>query len=265
MSKSRLPVFCLFLGLISACLGDPIDASKSIDEYIWNMKFNKNDILAYRGENARSFKKKEAYTDDTSTFVVITRELKNEAKNQTDIGVPSLNEHLTFAGALLSADSDLVDNNPTQLVLPRKELTYNINLSGLTKATFTIKPSFGVYIARHNQELKNWFENYPKDHKIEANFQSEYGLIYSKDQMRVKFGLNIEGSDIESDIDFDAVNQQKKLVMVHKFKQIFYTVSVEPTARPSELFEDGVTLEDLKRITNNEHPPVIVDSVAYGR
>jgi thiol-activated cytolysin len=54
--------------------------------------------------------------------------------------------------------------------------------------------------------------------------------------------------------------------MVAAYKQIFYTVSAELPNNPSDLFDDSVTFDELKRKgVSDQSPPLMVSNVAYGR
>src|SRR3712207_4860095 len=54
--------------------------------------------------------------------------------------------------------------------------------------------------------------------------------------------------------------------MLLAYKQIFYTVSVDAPKRPSDLFGNNVTTEDLAlKGMNNNNPPAYVSNVQYGR
>ncbi|PEL15045.1 thiol-activated cytolysin family protein, partial [Bacillus pseudomycoides] len=72
--------------------------------------------------------------------------------------------------------------------------------------------------------------------------------------------------DNSLNIDFNAVANGEKKVMVAAYKQIFYTVSAELPNNPSDLFDNSVTFDELTRKgVSNVAPPVMVSNVAYGR
>ncbi|PDZ70474.1 alveolysin, partial [Bacillus pseudomycoides] len=67
-------------------------------------------------------------------------------------------------------------------------------------------------------------------------------------------------------IDFNAIANGEKKVMVAAYKQIFYTVSAELPNNPSDLFDNSVTFDELTRKgVSKAAPPVMVSNVAYGR
>lgn len=242
-----------------------VESSTEIDDYIYGLKYDRDEILAYPGERVTGVPR-EGTVDDKKTFVVIEKKKRSLSSEKTDIGVVASNEHQAYPGNLLLANKRLIENTPDVLAIERAPLTYTVNLPGLTDdGSFKIIPTFSEYQASVNKVLNTWFEKYPKDHDVVANFQSEHSFAYSKESLRVKFGLEFKNTDIESNIDFSMMNKQEKLISIYKFKQIFYTVSVEPTKKPSDLFDPSVTLKDVQQKTDSKNPPVLVDSVSYGR
>jgi len=239
--------------------------SKEIDDYIHGLSYSRDEVLAYPGERVTG-SPREGKVDDKKTFIVIERNKHTLTNAKTDVGVVASNEHQAYPGNLLLANQRLVDNTPDVLAIDRAPLTYTVNLPGLTAdGSFKITPTFSEYQSNINKALNTWFDKYSKDHNVVANFQSDHSFAYSKESLRVKFGLEFKNSDVESNIDFNMMNKQEKLIMIHKFKQIFYTVSVEPTKKASDLFDPKVTLKEIQQKTDNKNPPVLVDSVSYGR
>lgn len=256
--------------LYTFVIGDsqkPSIEKESINLFFRSLNYDPSEILVYRGEGVASFQKREGKLDDEKKFIVTTREKKTLTNGNADIGVITSNEHITYPGAFLSANSDLMDNNPRLLTFDREPMQYTVNLPGLLNedAGFKVDPTFYNFKQGHNKIVNTWFEKYIKDHDIFALFQSDSSFAYSKEQLRVKFSLDFKATSVESKIDFDSINKQKKTVMVHKFKQVFYTVSAVPPMRPEDFFKSTVTKSDLESKIDNKNPAVMVDSVSYGR
>ena len=86
------------------------------------------------------------------------------------------------------------------------------------------------------------------------------------EQLKVKFGSDFEKTGNSLDIDFNSVHSGEKQIQIVNFKQIYYTVSVDAVKNPGDVFQDTVTVEDLKqRGISAERPLVYISSVAYGR
>lgn len=266
MGKFSFSVLCVAVCYLSTGYNAQ-NPGNEINKFFDSLNYNVDEVLTYKGESISSFLKKEGSVNDQKKFIVITRERKSISNGKSDVGVLSSSQHLTYPGSLLLANHRLLDNMPDQLVADRAPLQYTINLPGLVDGDggFKTLPSFSDYQKSLNHVLKTWFENYSKDQTVPAMYQSVSTFAYSKEQLRVAFGLDFKSTSVESNIDFSAVNNQERTVMVHQFKQIFYTVSTQAPRRPSDLFAADVTVESLARRVSNENPPLMVDSVSYGR
>lgn len=241
-----------------------IDNKKEVDDFIESLTYNPDQVLAYRGES-REIARKDGSRDGMK-FIVVSREHKSITNGKADIGVISSVQHKTFPGSILQANHHLIDNSPNVVALTREPLMYTVDLPGMTEdGSFTIVPSYSNYRAKLNEVLNKWFEDYEPNHDVVALFQSDHSLVYSLDQLRVKFGMEVKSVEADLAIDFDAVNRQEKSIMIMRFRQVFYTVSVESPSRPSELFDESVGRSQLAKKINNNNPPVMVDSVSYGR
>lgn len=91
-------------------------------------------------------------------------------------------------------------------------------------------------------------------------------MVYSKSQISSALNVNAKVLENSLGVDFNAVANNEKKVMILAYKQIFYTVSADLPKNPSDLFDDSVTFNDLKQKgVSNEAPPLMVSNVAYGR
>lgn len=235
-----------------------------INDYIQSLSYDRDKVLAYKGK-AFDVILNTGHLDKSNNFITITQVSRSFGTEQHDIGVIASNEHITFPGALLSANVRLLNNAPDFLAFERQPLRYTINLPGLTDvASFSIVPSFADYQSSLSKILNTWHLKHPQ-YVLNANFHSEYSMAYSQDQLRVMFGVEFNYFGNKLNIDFNAAKNKDKLIMIRRFRQIFYTVSVEVPREPGDLFGPSVTLNKLKRRVNNENPAVMVNSVSYGR
>ncbi|MED1631010.1 anthrolysin O/cereolysin O family cholesterol-dependent cytolysin Alo, partial [Bacillus mycoides] len=114
--------------------------------------------------------------------------------------------------------------------------------------------------------VSTWNEKYSKTHTLPARMQYTESMVYSKSQIASALNVNAKYLDNSLNIDFNAVANGEKKVMVAAYKQIFYTVSAELPNNPSDLFDNSVTFGELTRKgVSNSAPPVMVSNVAYGR
>ena len=94
------------------------------------------------------------------------------------------------------------------------------------------------------------------------NFVNE--VAHTKQQIGLSFGIH--PSWLESlGIDFGIENTFETNTVYIYFKQIYYTISVELPAQPSDFFSDNIDLESLKTKISKENPAGYISSIDYGR
>jgi len=239
-----------------------------IDQKIAELKYNPAEVLAFKGEKIESFKKAEGKNND-GKYIVITREKINISSQNVDIGIVDAMTDLTYPGAVVLADTDLVENRPSLISAKRSAVDFVIDLPGMEQdAIFNITdPKYGNIRSAIDEKFNMWAKNYADTHSIVARSFYNESMIASEMQMLVKFGFGIKQAEKELSIDFSAVRERKSSVFIASFRQIFYTVSMSGLpSRPSELFADDVNWDALERQgAGNNAPPALVYKVAYGR
>ncbi|XP_054272703.1 tetanolysin-like [Macrosteles quadrilineatus] len=240
-------------------------ANNDVDSYIYGMSYSPYQILAYHGETNTSVPVQTAgKVDGNKNFIVITRDKESVYSRKSEFGV--VNEHSIYPGSLLLANQRFIDNNPDVLAVARAPLTYVIDLPGMTTdGHFSIDPTFANYQFSKEKALKTWFDKYSKENDIAGDFHYVSAFAYSQEYLRVIFGMEFKNTQVEASIDFSAMQKYEKLIMVQKFKQIYYTTWVHLQTKPSDLFSSSVTAAELKKKTNSSSPPVLVERVSYGR
>jgi len=114
--------------------------------------------------------------------------------------------------------------------------------------------------------VSTWGEKYSSTHTLPARLQYAESMVYSQNQISSALNVNAKVLNGTLGIDFNAVANGEKKVMVAAYKQIFYTVSAGLPNNPSDLFDDSVSFAELVRKgVSNETPPLMVSNVAYGR
>lgn len=239
----------------------------SIDEGIFNLNYNKNKVLASKGDKIESFVSKEGILD-RDKFIVVERNKKSLKTTPVDISIIDSMTDRTYPGALQLADIDFVNNQPNLLSCKRKPINISIDLPGMKSAN-TIRvenPTYGNVKGSIDELISNWTENHSLTHSLPARIQYSESMVYSKSQ--ISSALNINGDIMKNSLglDFDSISNGEKKAMVAAYKQIFYTVSAETPNDPSDLFDDSVTFRDLiRKGVSDERPPTMVSNVAYGR
>ncbi|WJE61591.1 thiol-activated cytolysin family protein [Bacillus mycoides] len=246
------------------------DATKkaiNIDTGIGNLKYNNQEVLAVNGDKVESFVPKES-TNSNGKFVVVEREKKSLTTSPVDISIIDSVANRTYPGAVQLANKAFADNQPSLLVAKRKPLNISIDLPGMRKDnTITVQnPTYGNVSGAVDELVSTWNEKYSKTHTLPARMQYTESMVYSKSQIASALNVNAKYLDNSLNIDFKAIADGEKKVMVAAYKQIFYTVSAELPNNPSDLFDNSVTFDELTRKgVSNTAPPVMVSNVAYGR
>ncbi|PCD81903.1 alveolysin [Lysinibacillus fusiformis] len=267
-------LLCLSISLClltypSISLAETLDTNSSsdIDTGIANLNYNNREILAANGDRVDSFVPKEGVSSNDK-FIVVERNKKSLTTSPVDISIIDSMANRTYPGALQLANQAFVDNQPNLLVAKRKPLNISIDLPGMKREnTLTVdNPTYGNVSGAVDELVSTWSEKYSTTHTLPARLQYSESMVYSKSQIASALNVNAQVLDNSLGIDFNAIANGEKKVMVAAYKQIFYTVSAELPNNPSDLFDDSVNFAELTRKgVNNDAPPVMVSNVAYGR
>jgi thiol-activated cytolysin len=271
------------LGIISLCMisqpiisfaaqtttGSAIEISNmnNIDDGIGNLNYNRYEILATNGDSIESFVPRET-TNSEGKFIVVEREKKSLTTSPVDISIiDSINDR-TYPGALQLANKAFVENHPDILMCKRKPLNISIDLPGMKNGnTVTVNnPTYGNVSGAIDSLISTWNSEYSSTHTLPTRIQYSESMVYSKSQIAAALNVNAKVLDGSLGIDFNAITNGEKKVMVAAYKQIFYTVSAELPNNPSDIFGENVTFRELSRKgVNDQNPPLMVSNVAYGR
>lgn len=241
--------------------------AREIDKAIRGLNYDKNEILSSNGESVESFVPREGVHNNGS-FIVVERNKKSIFNSPVDISVINSIVDRTYPGSLQLANRSLIENKPTAFTLPRKPINISIDLPGLGSDNTILveKPTYGNVSAAIDTLINRWSERHGKTHTLPAQTQYSETMVYSKAQLEAALNVNADLLEKSLGINFKAISSGEKNVMVVAYKQIFYTVSAETPSRPSDLFDDSVTADELFEAgMNNSNPPLMVSNVAYGR
>ena len=239
---------------------------KDINDYIYGLNYDPQKILAFNGATVSDKNSKEGLPKDDKYYVIERK--KCTLENDFDVSVPSLNQSITYPGALLIGDHNLVDGNPNAVGIKRGAVKLTMVLPGMTSGMSADIPcaDYASVSLAINKILDKWYAQYPSYAEVPANMSYVSDLVYDEKTMQLKFGVDVSFIKNSLAIDFNAVKNKTKSVYVAKFKQIYYTAAVEPLSEPADAFADGTSVENLKRAgIENNTPPVYVGAVAYGR
>ncbi|NFO86515.1 alveolysin [Clostridium botulinum] len=238
-----------------------------IDKNIYGLSYNPDKILSSKGESIDSFVPAEGF-DTPNKYIVVKREKKSISDSTADISIiDSINDR-TYPGAIQLANRNLVENKPDIISCKRKPITISVDLPGMSDDGSKVvnSPTYSTINASINSLLDTWNTKYSSKYTIPTRMSYTDAMVYSKSQLSTMFGCNLKILDKALNIDFNSIFKGEKQTMVVAYKQIFYTVSVDAPEKPSDVFGDNVSFEELAlKGVNNENPPAYVSNVAYGR
>lgn len=151
----------------------------------------------------------------------------------------------------------------TSITLPRAPLTYSVsleNLAGSPVATMET-PTLSEFRETVQQVLSAGVNG-----STPARVAFELRQVFSTSEVALALSTALEwggGNKVAAMFDFNS--DQTRTRLVANFTQAYYTVDVDVPAQPSDLFDPGVTVEDLSAFMDHTSPPMYVQSITYGR
>ena len=247
----------------------PASTSAAIDQYLRAMKYDPRVILAHTADGATSTlsitdpKERKA----TGAAVIITEAKLRDAgdPSQSEFALVNPSAGVLYPGALVLANRSLADGTPTLISLPRAPVTINISLPHLKKAQKIVQnpASQSAALNAVSALLSDYFAT---DQKTQAASSFlKVTRVFSSQQASAELGFAYESASVNAKGLLKASGSSDSLVHMAVFKQIYYTVNMEPPASPSGFFPHDLKLADLQAVTTQAAPPAYIASIAYGR
>ncbi|MCB0840861.1 MAG: thiol-activated cytolysin family protein, partial [Bacteroidetes bacterium] len=117
-----------------------------------------------------------------------------------------------------------------------------------------------------DEALEWWNANAYQDGYVNAaNSSYQAATSYSSRQLSMDIGLNYEwaSGDVAAQFNYASSSEERVAMMV--YKQVFYTITMDPPKSPGSVFGKDVTVSDFQTAVNSDNPPAYVHSVSYGR
>ena len=239
---------------------------ESINNFIYGLNYNPNEVMKFHGYTTENpTPSKEGVLDDGEYLV--TKRTKCSIYKNFDITVPSNCFDVTYPGALVFANDDLVDGRPQALALKRGAAVLTINLpNAIISNNFSLpEVSYAAIDDGINWILNKWFAS-NKDNSIMANMMYTASLIHDEKEAQLLFGCNADFVENSLGIKFSTQAGTKKHYYLVRYKQVYYTASVGAYNCPADAFAETVTESDLiARGVSDNNPPAYIGSVTYGR
>ena len=244
---------------------DGWDDHDDINQYVKGLNYDSHDILYSEGTGESIKKPKEAQGDENS-FKIITRTKKSVENGSADISAISGNSVDVYPGALLQANTKLMDGQPVPInTSDRSDVQLTVNLPNIgDNGTVTCQPTYSDTKRAIDDVVYNWYNNSDRPQNTKANYDMKYSMISSEAQAKADFGVDL-GSLLK--IDFNKIQNNEKQVMVMAYKQIYYNVSIPayPTGDPAAAFGSYTSIDEVKNAFDAKNPPVYIRNVDYGR
>lgn len=202
---------------------------------------------------------------DGDNLNIVTRTKESTSNNTAELAMINGNLTGVYPGAIVHADSHLVDGCPNLVAGPklkRKPVRVSLDIFGNTQDPIVIDdPSQAEVMKAINQMVQKWCK---AGHTAAAQVSYKTVSIYDEKQLEVDMG--IKGAGKKFKVDFKATAEGKKKEMLVLFNQVYFTARVEPQTA-SALYDDSVKVEDLKGGSVDEKKPLaaLVTSMDFGR
>jgi thiol-activated cytolysin len=238
-----------------------------LSEYIFGLDYDENLVLSQRVDPYEV-----THSETKNGVFYVTNYEKHSFKDvSADFGVMDSVASNLYPGALVTADSHLLDGSPnvitvsnrapltihTNLPLPSGErsiLVENVSASAVNAAADDLA---GRYLASGSKSSIGAQSKFDMSHmESESQLYAELGYRYGG---LLKSKLNINASVMTTDT---------KSTRTAYYQQVYYTISVDDPASPDEFFSDtsADTIAQLQRYgVSDATPPAYISSVSYGR
>lgn len=241
--------------------------NKELNDKICGLRYDPKEILSIQGEDISSFVPNTGYHDQQK-YIVVHRQKAGLTTENAELSALESIKNSVYPGAILLANRALMDNNPTVPSFLRAPMRFHIDLPGLGKdGAFTIdNPTQSALEAKIDEKFTEWCDKCSDKYRINAAIKYKDTMAYSESQLSAALNLNYKSASADLGIDFKAISEGKKSVMVCEYEQIFYTVKCDKPEFPAQFFADSVTWQDLQaKGIGNDAPPAYVHAVSYGR
>jgi thiol-activated cytolysin len=245
---------------------DPL-ARQALDDYIGSLIYDPRELLAVKEDGATESIKPKSREQSGNSVIITTKKRHSLSKELTEVAILRPTAGVVFPGALVRADRSLMEGQPTPIGLPRAPMTISTELPGLEISKRVVEhPSNSAVQDAINSILEEWNAKAVSQGYINiARSFTQVQSVYSSEQAALDLGFSAKWSSGSASAQLNASTSSEKSTVLAYYKQVFYTITLDTPTRPSEVFGAGVTVDDLRRVISDEHPPAYVRSVDYGR
>jgi len=255
--------------IISSTAREATANSEAINDYIGSLRYNPKLLLREVLDGSTTTDPVPTGRHESASKVVITTAKKHDFDKAIEsISVLKQIPSDVFPGALVVADGQLVDGNPRPSGLPRGPLTLSLSLQGGDKAETGTRlipdPKKSTVKVAVDDLVREW-QNTAGDNTNPDSAVLVTTEVYDLTQAQAELQINAEWASGAAEAMLKGSGSKETTSYVAMYKQIFYTISVDTPAEPSQFFSSAVTIDKVAKDFTNEGPPAYVDSITYGR
>ncbi len=181
----------------------------------------------------------------------------NESKQ--DIFAENLDN--IFPGAVVYADQDLANGNPTLVGLDYGAVTVRVDFNtgkGKSTSVSDVKNSADAIQSALYSILQSSDYRPP----VGLNYKKTY--VSSVTEMAMNLGVSVSFLEMKANVQTSVTNNQSSITEVEDYSQQYYTASITWEVDKSKYFGANVTGQDVLE-KMNQAPLAIITSVTYGR
>ena len=238
-----------------------------INSFIYGLQYDKHVLLSVAEPGStQSFPDRDDSSGDA--VIICTNTPWDLSMNFSEITLLSPTAGVAYPGALLKANSDLANDQPDAIALPRSEATFSIDLPGPgAQSQFTVVSPTNSSVTREIQKvLEDWNQKSAPQGYVNP-VRSTYNIqkAYNSTQLALDLGFSAKWAGNQFSSQLNVKTSNKSSLTVAMYKQVFYTVSMDAPPEPASVFAPSVTLEQIKNQVDEKNPPGWVVSMDYGR
>jgi thiol-activated cytolysin len=251
----KMRLICLGMAICSACAGADDSVATQIDHYIGSLPYLPVEPAGVTSGARTAPMQDNEYTCSTQNV--------SETRQYDRIIAYAANSEVLYPGAIITADSALTGLF-TQISLPRRPMTISVSLENIDgdKSAEVKDPSLSSFREALSSILESQITG-----STPANLFSEIEEVHSDEQLNLALGVQASWGlgivSLKSTFNWDSKTTRSRYIV--RYTQGYYTVDVDAPSAPSQVFDSGVTLADVKDKMDEGRPPAYVSSVTYGR
>jgi len=238
-----------------------------INEFVQSLNYDARRLLSLPA-NGSTEALPAPKTTNPNAIVICTKRERSLTGDLQDIAIVNPTSGVVFPGALVLANQNLAEGRPDPVAVARNPVTLRVDLPGLGSQGTKVVPSptNSSVATAIDDVLKVWNEQSRAEGYVNSS-KSNLSIkkAFSSEQAALELGFSANWASNQVAAQLKASHKQESSVYVALYKQVFYTVTMDPPAQPAEVFAPETSLSQLQQLISASAPPAYVRSVDYGR